>query len=210
MTYRTKAIFAAMPASTPAATPPDETPNNSSQSVGASGATRAGARPVVVVVMGVSGSGKTTVAAMLAGRLHWQFEEGDNLHSAANIAKMSRGIPLTDEDRWPWLEAIAATINRWIAEGRSGVIACSALKQAYRRIIINNNPAIRLVYLKGSRELILRRMAARHGHFMPLALLDSQFDTLEEPTPEEDALVVSIDHRPDELVTEIAAALATP
>ena len=187
---------------------PGEVPNNSSSDAAASGTVRAVVRPTVAIVMGVSGSGKTTVAAMLAGRLHWEFEEGDNLHSAANIAKMSRGIPLTEEDRWPWLEAIAAVIDRWIAEGRSGVVACSALKRAYRRIIVDGNPAVRLVYLKGSRELILRRMAARHGHFMPLALLDSQFDTLEEPMPEEHAFVVSIDRRPDEIVAEIAAALA--
>jgi gluconokinase len=188
--------------------PPRETPNTSSQNARASGKIRPVARPTVVVVMGVSGSGKTTVAAMLAGRLHWRFEEGDNLHSAANIAKMSRGIPLTDEDRWPWLQAIAAVITSWIADGQSGVIACSTLKQAYRRIIIDGKPAVRLVYLQGSRELIQRRMAARHGHFMPLTLLDSQFDILEEPTPEEHALVISIDHRPDEIVTEIAAAVA--
>ncbi len=157
--------------------------------------------------MGVSGSGKTTVTAMLAGRLHWRFEEGDSHHSAANIAKMSRGAPLTDDDRRPWLHAIAAVIAGWIAEGQFGVIACSALKRAYRRVIIDENPAVRLVYLKGSRELILRRMAARHGHFMPVSLLDSQFEALEEPTPEEHALVISIDRRPEEIVAEIAAAV---
>jgi carbohydrate kinase (thermoresistant glucokinase family) len=196
-----------MPASILFATPPGETSNTLPQNARAPGTIRPVVRPAVVVIMGVSGSGKTTVAAMLAGRLNWQFEEGDSLHSAANIAKMSRGIPLTDEDRQPWLEAIAAVIDRWITEGRSGVVACSALKRAYRRLIINGNPAVRLVYLKGSRELILRRMAARQGHFMPLALLDSQFATLEEPTPEEHAIVVSIDHRPDEIVAEIAAAV---
>jgi carbohydrate kinase (thermoresistant glucokinase family) len=166
-------------------------------------------KPIVVVVMGVSGSGKTTVAAMLAGRLGWRFEEGDSLHSAANIAKMSHGVPLTDEDRWPWLQAIAEVIAGWIAEGQSGVVACSALKQAYRRIIIGANPAVRLVYLKGSRDLILRRMAARQGHFMPLTLLDSQFDALEEPTPEEHPIIVSIERKPAEIVAEIEAALTT-
>jgi carbohydrate kinase (thermoresistant glucokinase family) len=163
--------------------------------------------PSVIVVMGVSGSGKTTVASLLAGRLCWEFEEGDNFHPATNIAKMSQGIPLTDEDRRPWLEAIAAVIGRWTAEGRSGVVACSALKRVYRRIIVGDTPAVRLVYLKGSRDLIAQRMAARHGHFMPLALLESQFDILEEPTPEEYALVVSINRRPDEIVTEIVAAV---
>jgi carbohydrate kinase (thermoresistant glucokinase family) len=159
--------------------------------------------------MGVSGSGKTTVAAMLAGRLGWRFEEGDSLHSVANVTKMSHGIPLTDEDRWPWLQAISEVITGWIAEGQSGVVACSALKRAYRRVIIGGNAAVRLVYLKGSRDLILRRMAARQGHFMPLSLLDSQFDALEEPTPEERPLVVSIDRKPAEIVAEIAAAITT-
>ena len=199
-----------MQTSIPSPEPSVKAANNSSQSVDARGEMRASARPIVVVVMGVSGSGKTTVAAMLAGRLHWRFEEGDNLHSAVNIAKMSHGIPLTDEDRWPWLRAIAAVIAGWIDEGQSGVVACSALKRAYRRIIINDNPAVRLVYLKGPRELILKRMAARHGHFMPLALLDSQFATLEEPTPDEHPLVMSIDRKPDEIVAAIAAALAAP
>lgn len=157
--------------------------------------------------MGVSGSGKTTIAAMLAGRLHWRFEEGDNLHSPANIEKMSRGIPLTEDDRGPWLRAIAAVVSGWTADGKPGVIACSALTRAYRQIIMGGNPAVRLVYLKGSRELILRRLAARQGHFMPLSLLDSQFATLEEPTPEEHPIVVSIEGRPEEIVTEIAAAL---
>lgn len=187
--------------------PHNETPENSSQRTGASGERRAVAAPAVAVIMGVSGSSKTTVAAMLTGRLRWRFEEGDNLHPAANIAKMSRGVPLTDEDRGPWLHAIAAVIAGWIAEGQSGVVACSALKRAYRRIIIGGNPAVRLVYLKGSRELILRRMAARHGHFMPLSLLDSQFETLEEPTSEEHPIILSIDRRPEEIVTQIAAAV---
>jgi carbohydrate kinase (thermoresistant glucokinase family) len=189
-------------------TPRNETPRNSQQGASASGDVGGVAAPVVVVIMGVSGCGKTTVAAMLAGRLHWRFEEGDNLHSAANIVKMSRGVPLTDDDRWPWLRAIADVISGWIAEGHSGVVACSALKRAYRRIIIDDNPAVRLVYLKGSRELMLRRMAARHGHFMPVSLLDSQFETLEEPTSEEAAVVISIDQRPEEIVTEIAAAVS--
>jgi gluconokinase len=173
------------------------------------GASDAFMRPTIVVVMGVSGSGKTTVAAMLAGRLHWQFEEGDKLHSAANIAKMSAGIPLNDEDRRPWLAAIAAVIRQWSLEGRSGVVTCSALKRAYRRIIIGDDPAVRLVYLKGSRDLILRRMAARQGHFMPVALLDSQFAALEEPAPEEHAIVVPVDRTPAEIVAAIAEAVAS-
>lgn len=179
-----------------------EPPKNLSETTSASLAT-----PVAVVVMGVSGSGKTSIGAMLADRLHWRFEEGDGLHSPANIEKMSRGLPLTDDDRGPWLRAIAALISGWTAEGQRGVIACSALTRAYRQIIMGSNPAVRLVYLKGSRELILRRMTARQGHFMPPSLLDSQFAILEEPTPEEHPIVVSIEGRPEEIVTEIAAGL---
>lgn len=164
--------------------------------------------PVVVVIMGVSGSGKTTVGAMLAERLHWRFEEGDSLHPAANVAKMSRGVPLTDEDRWPWLQAIASVIASWVAQGQCGVVACSALRRAYRQILISNNPAVRLVYLKGSHELVRRRLAARHGHFMPVSLLDSQFETLEEPGADEHPIVIAIDRRPDEIVTEITTALS--
>lgn len=145
---------------------------------------------------------------MLAGRLHWRFEEGDSLHSAENIAKMSRGIPLTDEDRWPWLRAIAAVIAGWIAQGQSGVVACSALKRAYRQILIDGNPAVRLVYLKGSPELVRQRLAARHEHFMPASLLDSQFETLEEPGADERAIVISIERRPEEIIAQIAAAIA--
>ncbi len=139
--------------------------------------------PSVVVVMGVSGSGKTTVASLLAGRLGWEFEDGDDFHPAANVEKMQSGSPLTDEDRWPWLAAIAAWIDKVRAEGRHGVVTCSGLKRAYRDVLVGGRPDVRLVYLKGDRELIGRRMAARHGHFMPTSLLDSQFRTLEEPGP---------------------------
>ncbi len=165
-------------------------------------------RPLVAVIMGVSGSGKTTVGALLAGHMHWRFEDGDSLHPASNIDKMRRGAPLNDIDRWPWLHAIASVIAGWIAGGQSGVVACSALKRAYRRAILDNNPDIHLVYLKGSRELILRRMTARHGHFMPTSLLDSQLETLEEPTPEENPIIVSIERRPEEIVNEIAGEIA--
>ncbi|HZP76423.1 MAG TPA: gluconokinase [Pseudolabrys sp.] len=189
-------------------TPPHTTRSGTGLSSGGAGDAAAPQPPIVAVVMGVSGSGKTTVAAMLAGRLHWRFEEGDSLHSPENVAKMRSGIPLTDEDREPWLQAIAAVIRAWIAEGQSGVVACSALKRAYRRILIGDNPGVRLIYLKGSRELVHQRLAARQGHFMPVQLLDSQFATLEEPGPDESPIVVPIEHRPDEIVTEIAAALA--
>lgn len=163
--------------------------------------------PAVVVVMGVAGSGKTTVASLLAGRLGWEFEDGDDFHPAANVEKMQAGTPLTDEDRWPWLAAIAAWIDRLRAEGRHGVVTCSALKRAYREILVGDRPDVRLVYLKGDRELIGRRMAARHGHFMPTSLLDSQFRTLEEPAPEENPLVVSVGGTPQQIVAEVGEAL---
>lgn len=209
-TYGTKSISPVIVASIDFTGPSNETTNNSAQSASASDETRVVARPIVVAITGVSGPGKTTVAAMLAGRLHWRFEEDDNLHSAANIAKMSRGIPLIDNDRRGWLRAIALVIAGWIAEGLSGVVACSALKRIYRQIIIGGNAAVRLVYLRGSRELILRRIAAHHGHFTPVSLLDSQFEILEEPTPEERPIVISIDRRPEQIVTDIIAAITTP
>ncbi len=152
--------------------------------------------PSVVVVMGVSGSGKTTIAALLAGRLHWDLADADSFHSPANVAKMRSGSPLTDEDRWPWLRAIAASIDAERAAGRHGVVTCSALKRSYREIIIDGRADVRLVYLKGEFDLIVHRMVARHDHFMPAALVRSQFETLEEPTPDENAIVVSIEATP--------------
>lgn len=163
--------------------------------------------PRVLVVMGVSGSGKTTIASMLAQRLHWRFEEGDVLHPPANIEKMAQGIALDDEDRRPWLQAIARVIDRWLESGLAGIVACSALKRRYRQSIIGQRREVGLVYLKGARELILQRMAARHGHFMPVSLLDSQLQTLEEPLPEEHALVISIEHTPAQIVQQIERRL---
>jgi carbohydrate kinase (thermoresistant glucokinase family) len=164
-------------------------------------------RPMIVVVMGVSGSGKTTVAKLLAARLGWQFQEGDALHPPENVEKMRSGTPLTDADRIPWLRRIAEKIDAWRAEGRSGVLTCSALKRSYRDIIIGDRPDVRLVYLKGSPDLIRRRLAARHGHFMPPALLDSQFRILEEPSPDENPIVVEISGQAEEIVEEIAHRL---
>ncbi len=161
----------------------------------------------VIVVMGVSGSGKTTVAAMLAGALRCHFLEGDDLHPPANVAKMKSGTPLNDADRLPWLQAIAAEIDRWRARGEPGVVACSALKRPYRDIIIGRRSDVMLVFLKGSRQLIGHRMAQRHEHFMPLALLDSQFSTLQEPGPDEAPIVVDIGGRPGEIVAEIMRQL---
>jgi carbohydrate kinase (thermoresistant glucokinase family) len=165
------------------------------------------AKPVIAVVMGVSGSGKTTVAVLLSAALGCQFQEGDDLHPAANVQKMHSGTPLTDADRLPWLRKIADEIDGWRARGESGILTCSALKRSYRDIIIGDRLDVTLIYLKGSRELIHQRMAARHEHFMPLALLDSQFATLQEPTPDERPLTVDVGGRPAEIVTEIVRQL---
>ena len=164
-------------------------------------------RPMIVVIMGVSGSGKTTVASLLAAMLGWQFQEGDKLHPPENVEKMSAGIPLTDADRLPWLRKIAQAIDDWRSHGQSGVLTCSALKRSYRDIIIGDRPGVRLVYLKGSPDLIRQRLAARHGHFMPPTLLDSQFTILEEPSPDENPIVVDIGGRPEEIAGEIACRL---
>jgi gluconokinase len=163
--------------------------------------------PAVVVLMGVSGSGKTTIGTLLAGRLQWEFEDGDGFHPAVNIEKMRAGNPLTDEDRWPWLRAIAEWIDAMRQDGSHGVVTCSALKRRYRALIVGDRPDVRLVYLKGDRTVIARRQAAREGHFMPPALLDSQFQALEEPGPAEDPITVSIDPRPRDIVEQIRARL---
>jgi gluconokinase len=164
-------------------------------------------RPVIVVLMGVSGSGKTTVAALLAAALSCQFREGDNLHPRENVEKMRGGTPLTDADRMPWLRKIAEEIDGWRALGVCGVLTCSALKRSYRDIIIGDRHDVVLVYLKGSRDLIHQRMAARHEHFMPVALLDSQFATLEEPTPDEHPIIVDVGGKPAEIAHEIVRRL---
>jgi carbohydrate kinase (thermoresistant glucokinase family) len=165
------------------------------------------AMPSILVVMGVSSSGKSTVGTLLAGQLHWEFEDGDWFHPARNIDKMHAGIPLTDEDRAPWLIAIADFIDRARLSGTRVVLACSALKRRYRTVIIGNRPDVQLIYLKGDMELIGRRFAARHEHFMPPSLLESQFDALEEPGPNEHPIVVSIEPRPREIVAKIVDAL---
>jgi gluconokinase len=169
--------------------------------------THAVIRPVVVVVMGVAGSGKSTVAALLAAALGCQFEEGDDLHPPENVEKMHRGTPLTDADRMPWLRKIAEQIDGWRARGESGVVTCSALKRSYRNIIIGDRQDMALVYLKGSPDLIHRRLIARHGHFMPATLLDSQFATLEEPRPDEHPIVVNVGEKPADIVHEIVLLL---
>jgi gluconokinase len=162
---------------------------------------------VILLVMGVAGSGKTTIARLLADRLGWRFQEGDALHPPANVAKMSAGTPLTDEDRWPWLAAIAAVIDGWRAEGASGIVTCSALKRAYRAVLVGNRPDVRLVHLAGEKPLIAARMAARRGHFMPPALLDSQFATLEPPGADENAITLDIGADPAAMVEVLVARL---
>jgi gluconokinase len=161
----------------------------------------------ILVVMGVSGSGKTTVAVKLAEALGVDFLEGDDLHPRANVEKMKSGSPLTDDDRWPWLKAIAGRIDDWRAHGRGGVVTCSALKRVYRDILIGDRPNVRLVYLKGSHELIHDRMAARQGHFMPVGLLANQFTVLQEPGPDENPVIADIGGAPAEIVVEVIRQL---
>lgn len=148
--------------------------------------------PPVLVIMGVSGSGKTTIADELAARLGWPFQEGDDLHPDANRAKMHAGIPLTDADRKPWLEAVAAWIDRQREIRQPGIITCSALKRAYRDVVIGDRSEVRLVYLRGGHDVIADRLSQRKGHFMPAALLQSQYDTLDPPAPDEEAITVDI------------------
>jgi gluconokinase len=162
---------------------------------------------MIVVVMGVSGSGKTTVAALLAANLGWRYREGDDLHPSENVEKMRGGTPLTDADRLPWLRKIAEEIDGWRERGEQGVLTCSALKRAYRDIIIGDRADVALAYLKGSHDLIARRMAARHEHFMPAALLQSQFATLQEPTPDERPIVMDVGRPPSEIAEAIASEL---
>jgi gluconokinase len=163
--------------------------------------------PGVLVVMGVSGCGKSTIAAMLAHRLHWIYEDGDWLHPQSNIEKMHHGEPLDDADRWPWLRAIADWIDATRLSGHHGVVACSALKRAYRDILVGERRDVRIIYLKGDRDLIAQRIAARADHFMPPGLLDSQFKVLEEPKADERPIVVSIVPHPREIVETIIRKL---
>ncbi|MFE2052218.1 gluconokinase [Streptomyces sp. NPDC059459] len=161
--------------------------------------------PHVVVVMGVAGTGKTTIGPLLAARLGVPYAEGDDFHPPANIAKMTAGTPLTDEDRWPWLDAIGG----W-AHGRAGlggVVSSSALKRSYRDRLRAAAPGVVFVHLTGSRELIEDRMSHRQGHFMPTALLDSQFATLQPLEPDEAGVAVDVAGSPEEITERAATAL---
>ena len=159
--------------------------------------------------MGVSGCGKSTIGSLLAARLQWEFEDADWFHPAANIDKMHSGIPLTDEDRRPWLNAIARWIDETREAGRRGIIACSALKRRYRDVLIGPREDVRLVYLKGEEGLIARRIATRHEHFMPSSLLHSQFEALEEPGADENPMTIAIEPPPREIVAKILSAMDT-
>ena len=162
----------------------------------------------LIVVMGVAGSGKTTLASRLAEKLGVPFVEGDSLHPPANVKKMASGIALTDEDRWPWLAAIGERMEVERSTGHGVVVACSALKHAYRDCLRRHvRGKMHFVLLDGSRQLISDRMRRRKGHFMPPALLESQFATLEKPTPEEHAVILDISRRPSELVEEAARSI---
>jgi len=161
---------------------------------------------MVVIIFGVSGAGKTTIGQLLAEELGWRFYEADDFHSQANIDKMRQGVPLTDEDRWPWLENLRELIKRCVAAGENAVLACSALKEAYRRRLRVNGD-VKLVFLRGDYELMANQLRQRRGHFMNPALLQSQFADLEEPQPTEGAVLIELGRNPRELVQEIKSKL---
>jgi gluconokinase len=158
---------------------------------------------LVLVLMGVSGCGKSTIGAALAERLGWPFKDGDELHPPQNLAKMAHGQALEDADREPWLIAIGAQIDAWQRDARPGVIACSALRRCYRELIIGRRSLVRLIYLKVDQALVQARLALRRGHFMPASLLQSQFALLEEPAADESAIVLDASHSPQVLVDDI-------
>jgi carbohydrate kinase (thermoresistant glucokinase family) len=163
---------------------------------------------VIAIVAGVSGSGKSTVGALVAGRLGWPFTDGDSLHPEANIAKMAAGVSLTDEDRMPWLRAIGAWMDGQIRLREPGLVACSALKRAYRDLLLAERPSVRMAFLLISQDAVARRLSARHGHFFDPALLDSQFVDLEPPGPDERSVVtVAVSGPPEEIAIAVLRAL---
>ena len=161
----------------------------------------------VILVMGVSGSGKTTVGAMLAGRLGWEFVDGDDFHSPANVAKMHAGHPLDDEDRWPWLDSVAAWIDAVRRTGGRGIVACSALRRVYRERLAGGREEVTVLFLEGDVEVVAARQAARPGHYMPASLVASQFATLEEPGEGERVIRVSVAPAPGVVVDEVMGRL---
>ena len=160
---------------------------------------------MIVVVAGVAGSGKTTIGQLVAARLGVEFADGDDFHPAANVAKMHAGIPLTDEDRWPWLDAIVA----WMDERASGVVACSALHRAYREVLASSAAKPRIAFLAIPRETAEARLRTRTGHYFPRELLDSQFATLEPPAPDEPVVVIDATGTPEQVTAQVCASLAT-
>lgn len=164
--------------------------------------------PAVILLMGVSGSGKSTIGAALSQKLGWPYADADEFHPPANVAKMRSGQPLTDDDRRPWLQAIAAHIDKTREKGGHAIVSCSALKRVYRDILVGAREDVRLVLLDGAKEEIFARMSARKDHFMPLALLDSQFATLERPGADERPVVVSINGTPEEIAAAIQRAFS--
>ena len=162
---------------------------------------------MILIVMGVSGSGKSTVAEAMNARLHWAFQEGDALHPPSNVEKMHAGVPLTDADRAPWLAAVRRWIDAQLEAGNSGVVTCSALKRSYRDGLVAGRPTVRLLYLMGDAVMLEQRLARRSGHFMPAALLESQLSTLEPPGPDERPIVVSVNGTLEETVQAALAAV---
>ncbi|GGU98551.1 gluconokinase [Actinomadura cremea] len=163
--------------------------------------------PEIILVGGVSGSGKTTVGTLLAERLGWDYAEADDFHSPENIAKMRSGTPLTDADRMPWLHAIGTWMDGRVRAGEPGVVTCSALKRAYRDVLLDDRPAVRLVLLDGDRDTIAARMRERKGHFFKPEMLDSQFADYERPGPDENVLTVPVSDPPEKIVDRIRAAV---
>uniref|UniRef100_A0A8J7DJL9 Gluconokinase n=1 Tax=Desmonostoc muscorum LEGE 12446 TaxID=1828758 RepID=A0A8J7DJL9_DESMC len=159
---------------------------------------------MIIIMMGVSGAGKTTIGKLLADSLNWEFSDADAFHSLENVEKMRCGIPLTEADRTPWIQDLQAAIKNWLQENKNMVLACSALKESYRQFLVVDSERIKLVYLKGSYELIQQRLQERHNHYMSEKLLNSQFNTLEEPS---DTLYIDVIETPQVIVQDIRTAL---
>ncbi len=159
---------------------------------------------MVIVLMGVTGSGKTTVGQQLAQQLGWAYHDADDFHPQANVHKMASGTPLTDADRWPWLKTLSKAIDQWLRAERGAILGCSALKQSYRDILVSGRPGVQIIHLKGPKALIAQRLKTRQHRYMPASLLDSQFATLEEP---HDALSVDIGPSPTAIAATIRTAL---